>query len=71
MIVDISHVSDKTFYDVLEVSSKPVMASHSSCFVYSDIPRDMKDDMFPGIGQVWGRGGREFRIILPESEGWR
>src|SRR5215469_4578838 len=31
MIVDVSHISDKTFLDVLEVSSKPVIASHSSC----------------------------------------
>ena len=31
MMVDISHVSDKTFYDALEVSRAPVIASHSSC----------------------------------------
>jgi membrane dipeptidase len=35
MIVDISHVSDKTFYDVLAVTNKPVIASHSSCFAFS------------------------------------
>ena len=51
MIVDISHVSDKTFYDVLEVSTKPVIASHSSCFVYSDVPRNMKDDMFRALAK--------------------
>lgn len=54
MIVDISHVSDKTFYDVLAVTSKPVIASHSSCFAFSDVPRNMKDDMFRALA---GNGG--------------
>ena len=54
MIVDISHVSDQTFYDALEVSTKPVIASHSSCFVYSDIPRNMKDDMFRALAKNGG-----------------
>ena len=60
MIVDISHVSDKTFYDVLAVSSKPVIASHSSCFVYSDIPRNMKDDMFRALAKNGGVVGVNF-----------
>jgi membrane dipeptidase len=60
MIVDISHVSDKTFYDVLEVSTKPVIASHSSCFVYSDIPRNMKDDMFRALAKNGGVVGVNF-----------
>src|SRR6185503_7598793 len=60
MIVDISHVSDKTFYDVLAVSSKPVIASHSSCFVYSDVPRNMKDDMFAAIAKNGGVVGVNF-----------
>ena len=60
MIVDVSHVSDKTFYDVLEVTSKPVIASHSSCFVYSDIPRNMKDDMFRALAKNGGVVGVNF-----------
>ena len=60
MIVDISHVSDKTFYDVLEVSAKPVIASHSSCYVYSDIPRNMKDDMFRALAKNGGVVGVNF-----------
>src|SRR5215469_2614135 len=60
MIVDISHVSDKTFYDVLEVSTKPVIASHSSCFVYSDIPRNMSDDMFRALAKNGGVVGVNF-----------
>ncbi|HEY8131037.1 MAG TPA: membrane dipeptidase, partial [Thermoanaerobaculia bacterium] len=45
MMVDISHVSDKTFYDVIDTSKAPVIASHSSARVFSDAPRDMTDDM--------------------------
>src|SRR5580704_8054439 len=60
MIVDISHVSDKTFYDALEVSNKPVIASHSSCFVYSDGPRNMKDDMFRALAKNGGVVGVNF-----------
>jgi membrane dipeptidase len=54
MIVDVSHVSDKTFYDVLQVSTKPVIASHSSSFSYSDVPRNMKDEMFRALAKNGG-----------------
>src|SRR5215475_8585215 len=60
MIVDVSHVSDKTFYDALEVSTKPVIASHSSCFVYSDVPRNVKDDMFRALAKNGGVVGVNF-----------
>jgi membrane dipeptidase len=45
VMVDISHVSDKTFSDVIEVSRAPVIASHSSCRAISNHPRNMSDDM--------------------------
>ena len=54
MIVDISHVSDATIHDVLEVSRAPVMASHSSCRVLSNIPRNLTDDQ---IKQIAAKGG--------------
>src|SRR5258708_23825081 len=43
IIVDISHVSDKTFYDALEVSKSPLIASHSSCRALCNHVRDMSD----------------------------
>ena len=49
MIVDISHVSDKTFYDALEVSEAPLIASHSSCRALCDSPRNMTDDMIRAL----------------------
>src|SRR5260370_13401210 len=54
MIVDISHVSDKTFYDALEVTTKPVIASHSSCRALSDVPLNMTDDMLRALAKNGG-----------------
>jgi membrane dipeptidase len=54
MIVDISHVSDKTFWDVLETSRAPVMASHSSCRALSNIPRNMSDEMIVALAKKGG-----------------
>ncbi|MFQ5739339.1 MAG: membrane dipeptidase [Acidobacteriota bacterium] len=39
MIVDISHVSDETFWDVMKITTQPVIASHSSCRAICDHPR--------------------------------
>lgn len=54
MIVDISHVADSTFADVLEVSRAPVIASHSSCRALSNAPRNMTDDMLRSMAKKGG-----------------
>src|SRR5882724_53705 len=54
VIVDVSHVSDKTFRDVLSVSKAPVMASHSNCRALCDHPRNMSDAM---IRELAAKGG--------------
>ena len=54
MMVDISHVSDKTFYDALETSSAPVIASHSSCRALASAPRNMTDDMLRALAAKGG-----------------
>jgi membrane dipeptidase len=54
MMVDISHVADKTFYDVLAVSQSPVIASHSSCRALCSHPRNMTDDMIKAIAAKGG-----------------
>jgi len=54
MMVDVSHVSDKTFYDVLATSAAPVIASHSSCRALADVPRNMTDDMLKAIAAKGG-----------------
>ena len=54
MLVDISHVSDRTFYDVLETSRAPVIASHSCCRALCDAPRNLDDAMMQALAS---RGG--------------
>lgn len=54
MMVDISHVSDKTFWDALETSRAPVFASHSSCRALSNIPRNMTDQMIEALARKGG-----------------
>jgi len=54
VIVDISHVSDKTFYDVLETSKAPPFASHSSCRAICDAPRNMTDQMMKDLAAKGG-----------------
>jgi len=54
IIVDISHVSDKTFYDALELSKAPMIASHSSCRALCDHVRDMSDDMIKALAAKGG-----------------
>lgn len=60
MIVDVSHVSDKTFYDTLAVTTKPAIASHSSCRSLADHPRNMSDDMLRALGKNGGVVGVNF-----------
>jgi len=60
MIVDISHVSDKAFYDALAATTKPVIASHSSCRAISEFPRNMTDDMFRALANNGGVVGINF-----------
>jgi membrane dipeptidase len=54
MLVDISHVSDETFWDVLEVATKPVIASHSSARALADVPRNLSDEMLRAVGENGG-----------------
>ena len=54
MMVDISHTADKTFYDALEVSQAPIIASHSSCRAISNNTRNMTDDMIRALAVKGG-----------------
>jgi membrane dipeptidase len=49
VMVDISHVSDKTFYDALQISKAPLIASHSSCRAICDAARNMTDQMIKDL----------------------
>ncbi len=60
MIIDVSHVSDKTFYDVLAASKAPVVASHSCCRALSDHFRNLNDDMLLALAKNNGVVGINF-----------
>jgi membrane dipeptidase len=54
VMVDISHVADKTFYDALSITTAPVIASHSSCRAIANHPRNMTDDMLRALAKNGG-----------------
>lgn len=54
VMVDISHVADKTFEDVLALTTVPVIASHSSCRAIAKHPRNMTDDMLRALAKNGG-----------------
>jgi membrane dipeptidase len=54
VMVDISHVSDKTFFDALDATTAPVMASHSSARAIANAPRNMTDDMLRALARNGG-----------------
>jgi membrane dipeptidase len=58
MMVDISHVSDRTFYRTLIISRAPVIASHSAARALTDAPRNMTDDMLRAVANSGGPGSK-------------
>ncbi|MFO7873843.1 MAG: dipeptidase [Bacteroidales bacterium] len=54
MIVDVAHISDEAFYDVLEVTETPVIASHSNARAVCDHPRNLDDDMLVALADDGG-----------------
>jgi membrane dipeptidase len=54
MIVDISHVGEKTFYDAVRISTKPVIASHSCAYALCPVPRNLTDEQIKAIGKNGG-----------------
>jgi membrane dipeptidase len=60
MLVDVSHVSDKTFFDAIAISTKPVILSHSSSRALSDVPRNVTDEMLRALAKNGGVIGINF-----------
>jgi membrane dipeptidase len=69
MMVDVSHVSDPTFWDIVNTSSKPVVATHSGCRAIANVPRNLTDDMIRALAKT---GGVVNVIFYPEhlEPGW-
>ena len=60
MIVDVSHLSDGGFWDVMKYTTKPVMASHSNSRILTNHPRNMTDDMIKALSDNGGVMGLNF-----------
>ena len=54
MLVDLSHVGEQTFWDAINTTSKPVIASHSCVYNLCPVPRNLKDDQIKAIGKNGG-----------------
>ena len=69
MMVDVSHVSDKTFWDIVNTSTKPVVATHSACRSIAKVARNLTDDMIRALAKT---GGVVNVIFYPEhlEPGW-
>ena len=70
MIVDVSHVHDQTFWDVMNVSSKPVVASHSCCRALSEHHRNLSDEMLRALAENGGMVGINFEPGYLKAEFW-
>ncbi|HEX7681097.1 MAG TPA: dipeptidase [Thermoanaerobaculia bacterium] len=68
ILVDISHVSDKTFFDAVEVSRAPVIASHSSSRALASAPRNMTDDMLVALAKNGGVAMVNFYPVFLSDE---
>src|SRR4029453_4044314 len=63
MIVDVSHVSDQTFWDIVNTSTKPIIATHSGCRALANVRRNLDDEMIRAIGK---NGGVACVFFYPE-----
>ena len=60
IIVDVSHLSDKSFWQVLDITKKPIIASHSSCRAISPHKRNLSDEMIQALADNGGMMGINF-----------
>ncbi len=57
MVIDVSHISDEGFWDIMEIAEKPVIASHSNSRSLCNTPRNLSDDMYKAICKTDGTAG--------------
>jgi len=68
MIIDLSHASDKTFWDVLKITNAPVVASHSCCRALAEHHRNLTDDMLKALAKNGGMVGINYSAGFLNSE---
>ena len=57
MVIDVSHISDEGFWDIMDITAKPVIASHSNSRALCDIPRNLSDEMYAALCKTGGTAG--------------
>jgi membrane dipeptidase len=69
MLIDVSHVSDKAFWEIVNTSTRPVIATHSACRAIANVPRNLDDEMIRALAKT---GGVVCVIFYPEflEPGW-
>jgi membrane dipeptidase len=68
MIVDVSHISDEGFWDIMKITEKPIIASHSNSRAVHDCSRNLTDDMFRAICETGGVAGfNQFAYFIGEK----
>ncbi|HEU4753970.1 MAG TPA: dipeptidase [Armatimonadota bacterium] len=70
MLVDVSHISERGFFDVLETSERPVIASHSCCAALCEHPRNLSDAQLRALAQQGGVVGLTFVPMFIDA-GWK
>jgi membrane dipeptidase len=68
MLIDVSHVSDKTMSDALDVSKAPIIASHSSARALSNVPRNIPDDLLKRIAKNGGVVQVNFYSVFVDTQ---
>lgn len=71
MMVDISHVADKTFWDAIAITKAPIIASHSSARALTDAPRNMTDDMLRAMTKNGGVVQVNFFNGFDDEDFWK
>jgi len=71
MIVDVSHVADSTFWDVIEVAKKPIIASHSCCYALNPHYRNLKDDELRALAKNGGVIGINYSPSFLSTRYWK
>ena len=62
MVVDVAHLADPSFYDLMAIATKPIWASHALCRALQPIPRNLSDEMIRAIASTGGVVGVDFIV---------
>lgn len=71
MLVDVSHISERGFWDVLDTSDKPIIASHSNCKMLCSHPRNLTNEQLKAIASNGGVVGITFVPGFITDDGWK